>query len=46
LKDRTTLTSCAACGIRPVILTNPTPNTGARLVKAVYRVEAQARALR
>ena len=29
-------------GIRLVILTNPTPNTGAKLVKTVYRVEAQA----
>jgi hypothetical protein len=31
-------------GIRLVIFTNPTPNTGAKLVKTVYRVEAQARA--
>jgi hypothetical protein len=31
-------------GIRLVILTNPTPNTGAKLVKTVYRVEAQAKA--
>ena len=31
-------------GIRLVILTNPTPNTGAKLVKTVYRVEPQARA--
>src|SRR5689334_21021054 len=31
-------------GLRIVILTNPTPNTGAKLVKTVYRVERQARA--
>lgn len=31
-------------GIRLVILTNPTPNLGAKLVKTVYRVKAQARA--
>jgi hypothetical protein len=31
-------------GIRLVILTNPVPNTGAKLVKTVYRVEAQAKA--
>jgi hypothetical protein len=31
-------------GIRLVIFTNPTPNTGAKLVKTVYRVEAQAKA--
>jgi hypothetical protein len=31
-------------GIRLVILTNPTPNRGAVLVKTVYRVEAQAKA--
>jgi hypothetical protein len=31
-------------GIRQVILTNPTPNIGAKLVKTVYRVEAQAKA--
>src|SRR5829696_3456255 len=30
-------------GLRLVILTNPTPNRGAKLVKTVYRVEAQAR---
>lgn len=30
--------------IRIVILTNPTPYTGAKLVKTVYRVEEQARA--
>jgi hypothetical protein len=30
-------------GLRIVILTNPTPNFGAKLVKTVYRVEAQAR---
>jgi hypothetical protein len=29
-------------GVRLVILTNPTPNTGAKLVKTVYRVEPQA----
>lgn len=28
-------------GIRIVILTNPTPNTGAKLVKTVYRVLAK-----
>ena len=33
-------------GIRLVILMNPTPNTGAKLVKTVYRVEAQARAVK
>jgi hypothetical protein len=33
-------------GIRLVILTNPTPNTGAKLVKTVYRIEAQAKAHR
>jgi len=31
-------------GIRLVILMNPTPNTGAKLVKTMYRVEAQAKA--
>ena len=31
-------------GIRLVILTNPTPNTGAKLVKTIYRVEAQLKA--
>lgn len=31
-------------GVRAVILLYPTPNRGARLVKTVYRVEAQARA--
>jgi hypothetical protein len=30
-------------GIRLVILTNPTPNTGAKLVKTIYRIEAQAK---
>ena len=30
-------------GIRLVILTNPTPNTGSKLVKTVYRVQAQFR---
>ena len=33
-------------GIRLVIPTNPTPNTGAMLVKTMYRVEAQARAVK
>jgi len=33
-------------GIRLVILTNPTPNLGAKLVKTVYRVEAQAKAFK
>ena len=33
-------------GIRLVILLNPTPNVGAKLVKTVYRVEAQAKALK
>jgi hypothetical protein len=28
-----------------VILTNPTPNRGAKLVKTVYRVQAQAKAI-
>ena len=32
-------------GIRLVILTSPTPNRGAKLVKTVYRVDAQARVL-
>ena len=31
-------------GIRIVILEYPTPPTGAKLVKTVYRVEAQAKA--
>jgi Domain of unknown function (DUF4258) len=31
-------------GIRLAILTNPVPNTGAKLVKTVYRIEAQAKA--
>ena len=31
-------------GIRLVILTNPTPNTGAKLIKTMYRIEAQAKA--
>ncbi len=30
-------------GLRIVVLTNPTPNVGAKLVKTVYRVNAQAR---
>jgi hypothetical protein len=30
-------------GVRIVILTNPIPNAGARLVKTVFRVQAQAR---
>jgi hypothetical protein len=30
-------------GIRIVILTDPTPNVGAKLVKTVYRVKLQAR---
>jgi hypothetical protein len=33
-------------GLRIVILTNPTPNRGAVLVKTVYRIEEQARATR
>lgn len=33
-------------GIRLVILTNPTPNTGAKLVKTMFRVEEQARVRR
>jgi len=33
-------------GIRIVILENPDPPTGAKLVKTVYRIEAQARATR
>ena len=32
-------------GIRAVILTNPTPNIGAKLVKTVYRVQDQAKAI-
>jgi hypothetical protein len=31
-------------GLRIVILTNPTPNIGAKLVKTVYRVQSQAKA--
>jgi len=31
-------------GLRIVILTNPSPNRGATLVKTVFRVKAQARA--
>ena len=31
-------------GLRIVILTNPTPNLGAKLVKTVYRVQAQSKA--
>jgi hypothetical protein len=31
-------------GIRIVILENPTPPTSAKLVKTVYRIEAQAKA--
>jgi hypothetical protein len=31
-------------GLRIVILTNPTPNVGAKLVKTVYRVQVQAKA--
>ena len=31
-------------GIRIVVLENPTPPTGAKLVKTVYRIEAQAKA--
>ena len=30
-------------GIRLVILTNPTPDLGAKLIKTVYRVQAQAK---
>jgi len=33
-------------GLRIVILTNPSPNIGAKLVKTVYRVEKQASAIR
>jgi hypothetical protein len=32
-------------GLRIVILTNPTPNVGAVLVKTVYRVQRQASAI-
>jgi hypothetical protein len=31
-------------GLRIVVLTNPTPNRGAKLIKTVYRVEKQAAA--
>jgi hypothetical protein len=31
-------------GIRIVILTNPTPNSGAKLVKTVYRIQPQVHA--
>lgn len=33
-------------GVRLVIELYPTPNRGARLVKTVYRIEAQAKAVR
>ena len=33
-------------GVRIVVLTDPTPNVGAKLVKTVFRVEQQARARR
>jgi hypothetical protein len=33
-------------GLRIVILTNPTPNLGAKLVKTVYRIKEQASARR
>jgi hypothetical protein len=33
-------------GLRIVILLDPTPNVGAKLVKTVYRVQDQARATR
>ena len=33
-------------GLRIVIITNPTPNTGAKLVMTVYRVQNQASAVR
>ena len=36
--------SVARVGLSRVILLNPTPNRGARLIKTCYRVEAQARA--
>ena len=32
-------------GLRIVIITNPTPNRGAKLVKTVYRVQRQASAV-
>jgi hypothetical protein len=32
-------------GLRLVILMNPTPNRGAKLVKTVYRVQAQAKSI-
>jgi hypothetical protein len=35
-----------ARGVRLVILLHPTPNRGARLVKTIMRVQAQARAVR
>ena len=31
-------------GIRIVIITNPTPNTGAKVIKTVYRVKPQEKA--
>ena len=31
-------------GIRIVILENPIPSTGAKLVKTIYRIQAQAKA--
>ena len=33
-------------GLRIVVLLDPTPNVGAKLVKTVYRVQEQARATR
>jgi hypothetical protein len=33
-------------GVRVVILTNPIPNRGAKLVKTVYRIKPQAAVLR
>src|SRR5918997_6110144 len=32
-------------GLRLVILMNPTPNRGAKLVKTVYRIQAQGKAI-
>jgi hypothetical protein len=35
---------CERDGIRIIILTNPKPNSGAKLVKTAYRIEPQANA--
>lgn len=37
------VTWCEADGVRLIVLNNPTPNHGAKLVKTVFRVQPQAR---